>query len=195
MRLAGMAQEVIREPARMVGWSWLRTAHDPDHAATAGLGLQAAAHRFLDLAITVGSGLLVVLALESDSVVRLLLGARWGDAAVLVALLALGTVARLPQALAEPLFPLLGKAWLTRHLALLTAGAGLACFMIALPFGLTMVALADMVAALLMLGPMLAYLVDEGGLAWSRYVASGALLAAIVVMIFLFPQRPAKRAH
>ena len=165
MRLAGMAQEVIREPARMVGWSWLRTAHDPDHAATAGLGLQAAAHRFLDLAVTVGSGLLVVLALESDSVVCLLLGARWGDAAVLVALLALGTVARLPQALAEPLFPLLGKAWLTRHLALLTAGAGLACFMIALPFGLTMVALADMVAALLMLGPMLAYLVDEGGLA------------------------------
>jgi hypothetical protein len=79
-------------------------------------------------------------------------------------LLSLGMIARLPQALAEPLFPLLGKAWLTRRQALLTAGTGLACFLIALPFGVTMVAFADMVAALLMLGPLLFYLVVEGGL-------------------------------
>jgi O-antigen/teichoic acid export membrane protein len=166
MRLSGMAQEVIREPARMVGWSWLRTAHDHDQARASdpGPGLIAAAHRFLDLAVTVGSGLLIVLALESTTVVHLLLGAKWAGASVLVALLALGMIARLPQALAEPLFPLLGKAWLTRHLALLTAGAGLACFLIALPFGVIMVALADMVAALLMLGPMLSYLVIDGGL-------------------------------
>lgn len=170
MRLGGTAQEVIREPARMVGWSWLRAALDQDQAgdggtkATSSAHLLAAAHRFLDLAVTVGAVLLVVLALESGHVVRLLLGPKWTDAAGLVTLLSLGMIARLPQALAEPLFPLLGKAWLTRRLALLTAGTGLACFLIALPFGLTMVALADMVAALLMLGPLLFMLVSEGGL-------------------------------
>jgi O-antigen/teichoic acid export membrane protein len=169
MRLGGTAQEVIREPARMVGWSWLRAALDQDLGARGRPGatlpqLRATAHRFLDLAVTVGAVLLMVLALESGAMVRLMLGAKWADAAGLVTLLSLGMIARLPQALAEPLFPLLGKAWLTRRLALLTSGIGLACFMIALPFGVTMVALADMVAALLMLGPLLFVLVADGGL-------------------------------
>lgn len=175
-RLGGTAQEVIREPARMVGWSWLRAARDQDVAAQAarpdGGGargapeprLIAAAHQFLDLAVTIGTGLMLVLALESAAIVRLLLGGKWIGAAGLVALLLLGMIARLPQAVAEPLFPLLGKARLTRRLAAQTAVVGLVCFLIALPFGVTMVALADLVAALLMLGPLLFYLVTEGGL-------------------------------
>ena len=35
----------------------------------------------------------------------------------------------------------------------------------------------------------------KGGLALSRYAATGALLAAIVIMILLLPQVPAERAH
>ena len=35
----------------------------------------------------------------------------------------------------------------------------------------------------------------QGGLELSRYVATGALLAAIVVLILVLPQRPAERAH
>ena len=35
----------------------------------------------------------------------------------------------------------------------------------------------------------------QGGLELSRYVASGALLAAIVVLILVLPQRPAEHAH
>lgn len=181
MRLGGTAQEVIREPARMVGWSWLRTAMDQDITArAAGPGapsrrLLAAAHQFFDLAVTVGAALLVVLAFEAGGVVQILLGARWTDAAGLVMLLSLGMIARLPQALAEPLFPLLGKAWLTRRLALLTSGTGLACFLIALPFGLTMVALADMVAAVLMLGPLLLTLVVDGGLSARQVLRPFAL--------------------
>jgi len=176
MRLGGTAQEVIREPARMVGWSWLRAALDQDLASRvvasdqggrAPPRLFAAAHRFLDWAVTIGAALLLVLAIESAPVVRLLLGERWTGASALVMLLSLGMIARLPQALADPLFPLLGKPWLTRWQALLTAGTGLACFLIALPFGVTMVAFADMVAALLMLGPLLFYLVVEGGLSLS----------------------------
>ena len=181
MRLGGTAQEVIREPARMVGWSWLRTAMDQDITArAAGPGapsrrLLAAAHQFFDLAVTVGAALLVVLAFEAGGVVQILLGVRWTDAAGLVMLLSLGMIARLPQALAEPLFPLLGKAWLTRRLALLTSGTGLACFLIALPFGLTMVALADMVAAVLMLGPLLLTLVVDGGLSARQVLRPFAL--------------------
>ena len=102
MRLGGTAQEVIREPARMVGWSWLRTAMDQDIAArAAGPGAQsrrllAAAHQFFDLAVTVGAALLVVLAFEAGGVVQILLGVRWTDAAGLVMLLSLGMIARLP---------------------------------------------------------------------------------------------------
>jgi len=177
VRLGSTAQEVIREPARAVGWSWLRSALDHDGGAVGGgsihpgrgramipARLHATAHQFLDIAVTVGAALFLVLALESNSVVRLLLGAKWSGAGGLVMLLSLGMIARLPQALTEPLFPLVGKARLTRQLALLTAGTGLACFLLALPFGITAVALADMVAALLMLGPTLFYLVAEGGL-------------------------------
>ena len=36
---------------------------------------------------------------------------------------------------------------------------------------------------------------DAGGLAWSRYTASAALLAFIVACIALFPQRAATRSH
>lgn len=163
-RLGGTAQEVIREPARMVGWSWLRAARDQDGTGTRGPRLIAAAHQFLDLAVTLGTGLLVVLALESAAIVRVLLGEKWVGAADLVALLALGMIARLPQAVAEPLFPLLGKAGLTRRLAVQTAAVGLVCFLIALPFGVLTVALADLVAALLMLVPVLICLVVDGGL-------------------------------
>ena len=35
----------------------------------------------------------------------------------------------------------------------------------------------------------------QGGLAMSRFAASAALLAAIVLCIFVFPQRAAQRAH
>jgi uncharacterized membrane-anchored protein len=35
----------------------------------------------------------------------------------------------------------------------------------------------------------------KGGLALSRYTASGALAVAIIVLILIFPQRPAKTAH
>jgi uncharacterized membrane-anchored protein len=36
---------------------------------------------------------------------------------------------------------------------------------------------------------------EQGGLALSRFPASGALLVAIVLCILIFPQRPAQRAH
>ena len=175
MRLGGTAQELIREPARAVGWSWLRSAMDHDAAdahgtqiprkrALAQPNLRATAHQFLDIAVTIGAALFLTVALQSATIVRLLLGDKWSGAAVLVTLLSLGMIARLPQALTEPLFPLLGKARLTRQLALLTTGTGLGCFLLALPLGITAVALADMIAALLMLMPTLFYLVAEGGL-------------------------------
>jgi uncharacterized membrane-anchored protein len=37
--------------------------------------------------------------------------------------------------------------------------------------------------------------VASGGLDLSRYVASGVLLAAIVLLVLVLPQRPAERAH
>jgi uncharacterized membrane-anchored protein len=35
----------------------------------------------------------------------------------------------------------------------------------------------------------------EGGLALSRYTASGALLVVIIVLILIFPQKPASKGH
>ena len=37
--------------------------------------------------------------------------------------------------------------------------------------------------------------VAHGGLELSRYVATGALLIAIVILILVLPQRPAERVH
>jgi len=222
MRLGGTAQELIREPARAVGWSWLRSAIDQvgdqvgEHTGNqAGVRaadgktnrhalarantfarLHATAHQFLDIAVTIGAALFLILALQSATIVRLLLGAKWSGAAVLVTLLSLGMIARLPQTLTEPLFPLLGKARLTRQLALLTTGTGLGCFLLALPFGITTVAFADMIAALLMLGPTLFYLVAEAGLSlrlalrpFALAVLSG-LGCALLAMILPVPPAP-----
>lgn len=36
---------------------------------------------------------------------------------------------------------------------------------------------------------------DEGGLALSRYLASGTLVALMIICIFIFPHRAARRAH
>lgn len=36
---------------------------------------------------------------------------------------------------------------------------------------------------------------EDGGLALSRYVASGILLAAVILCIVIFPQKPAEEAH
>ncbi|WP_420384417.1 oligosaccharide flippase family protein [Novosphingobium sp.] len=207
MRLGGTAQELIREPARAVGWSWLRSAidHDAAQGDTAGRAgstvrrraasasrLHATAHQFLDIAVTIGAVLFLTVALQSATIVRLLLGAKWSGAAVLVTLLSVGMIARLPQALAEPLFPLLGKARLTRQLALLTTGTGLGCFLLGLPFGITAVALADMIAALLMLMPTLFFLVAEGGLSLRLALRPYALAAisglGCVALAHMLPQ-------
>ena len=37
--------------------------------------------------------------------------------------------------------------------------------------------------------------IAKGGLALSRYTASGALVIAIVLLVLIFPQRPARQAH
>src|SRR4030095_6999791 len=37
--------------------------------------------------------------------------------------------------------------------------------------------------------------IAKGGLALSRYTASFALLAVIIVLILIFPQKPASKAH
>jgi uncharacterized membrane-anchored protein len=36
---------------------------------------------------------------------------------------------------------------------------------------------------------------DRGGLALSRYSASAALLVLVVIFVFFFPHKPAKRTH
>jgi uncharacterized membrane-anchored protein len=44
-------------------------------------------------------------------------------------------------------------------------------------------------------GDLLDKPVEQGGLAFSRFAASGALLAFIVICCLVFPQRPAREAH
>jgi uncharacterized membrane-anchored protein len=44
------------------------------------------------------------------------------------------------------------------------------------------------------LGDLLDKPVDDGGLALGRFAASAVLLGAIVLGIFVLPQRPARRA-
>lgn len=45
------------------------------------------------------------------------------------------------------------------------------------------------------LGDFLDKPIDHGGLALSRYAASAALLAAMAIGVFGFPQRAARKAH
>ena len=187
MRLGGTAQEVIREPARAVGWSWLRAALDQD-GGSHGLRFAQAAQQFLDITITLGTALFLLLALESGAIVRLMLGARWGDAAPVLLLLALALIVRLPQVLAEPLFPLVGKPWLTRRLALMIGGIALVCFLVALRFGLVMVALGELVAALVTLGPLLWLLARHGGLramAMIRVISLALIASLATVALWL----------
>ncbi|MCW1382721.1 oligosaccharide flippase family protein [Novosphingobium sp. KCTC 2891] len=168
-RLSGTAQEVIREPARFVGWSWLRRAKDRDDAGTGdGTAFRTASLQFLEIVIMVGCALLVPMALLAEPVIHVLLGAKWNDAAVLLALLSAGGVTRLVSTLSDPVFPLLGKPQITRSLAVVTTISGVGCFALALPFGIVAVAMSDIVAGLLACAIVVVFLVRDGGLSLSQ---------------------------
>ncbi len=178
-RLSGTAQEVIREPARFLGWSWLRRARDADEAGDApGSAFDAAALQFLEIVVSLGAALLILMAVLAKPLVHVLLGAKWNDAVVLLTLLCLGGMTRLISTLTDPIFPLLGKPRLTRTLAILTTVAGVATFALALPLGIVAVAASDIVAGLLAMGVAAYFLVKE-----ARIHASGLLAVAIPSMV------------
>ncbi len=184
-RLSGTAQEVIREPARFLGWSWLRRARDADEAGDApGGAFDAAALQFLEIVVSLGAGLLALMAVLAKPLVHVLLGAKWNDAVVLLTLLCIGGMTRLISTLTDPIFPLLGKPRLTRTLAILTTVAGVATFALALPLGIVAVAASDIVAGLLAMGVAAYFLGREAQLRPARLL--GVALPGIAGTVAVF---------
>lgn len=183
-RLSGTAQEVIREPARFLGWSWLRRARDADEQTGAdGTAFESASMQFLEIVLSLGAALLALMAVMAHPLIHVLLGAKWNDAVVLLTLLCIGGMTRLVSTLTDPIFPLLGKPRLTRTLAILTTVASVFTFALALPFGIVAVAASDIVAGILALGVAVFFLVKEGGIRVSQLlvVAIPSVLAVLAV--------------
>ncbi|WP_408589717.1 oligosaccharide flippase family protein [Novosphingobium sp.] len=185
IRLAGLVQDVIGEPARVFGWAFLRRTAEHDRAC-----VPIAALRLLDATLSVACAPLLLLALLSRPIVALLLGSAWQDAAPILTLLALGAIGRLVTMTTDPLLPLIGRADLTQQLAQVTLAANVLALVVAVPFGIMGVAAAGLLAAVVSLGPAMGMLVRDArlsgsALAWAMLPSLAGAITATIAATFL----------
>lgn len=172
IRLVGTAQEVVREPAKYIGWSSLRRARD-DAAEGQDL-LPEATVRFVQLVGLAAAPALVLMSLTAEPLIELLIGPKWLGAAPLVAILALAAALRLVAVAVEPVMALRGS---TRHVqqnAMVLFTINLVCFTVAVPFGLIAIAWAELAAAAVSVPISLWLMHRHGG------IPSAALLKALM---------------
>lgn len=145
IRLVGTAQEVVREPAKYIGWSSLLRARD---SGAAGVDqLPHATVRFVQLVGLTAAPALVLMALAAEPLITLLLGPKWLAAAPLLSILPLAAILRLVAVAIEPVMALRGSPHLVQRNAAIIFTINLVCFAIAVPFGLTAIAWSELVAA------------------------------------------------
>lgn len=145
IRLVGTAQEVVREPAKYIGWSSLLRARDS--GADGEDQLPQATVRFVQLVGLTAAPALVLMSLTAEPLIALLLGPKWLAAAPLLSILALAAILRLVAVAIEPVMALRGSPHLVQNNAAILFTINLVCFAIAVPFGLTAIAWSELVAA------------------------------------------------
>lgn len=145
-RIVGAAQEMIREPAKFVGWSSLRTARDRDENGSR-QAVIGASLRYLQGLFLVAGPILLTLGIMADPFVALLLGPQWAAVGSIMLPLVLAAAIRLLPSLVEPLVAIIGRPEIAQQTALLTLAVNTSCIAVTIPFGLMAVAWGEVAAA------------------------------------------------
>lgn len=198
VRLVGSLGEVVGETINSVSWTVLgrakratelASAAAPSSAAQADHGLLVrAAQQLLTAILLVTAPLFVGLAVVSESVVLLLLGPEWREAATLVSILAIARLSLMPSTLVTPLLTLTSQVRYMPRLRLSTGGAVVLAVVCCGPFGATATAMGQIVAAVVGTALSLRIYELKAGLQWFDSLASSvpSLLAALVMTAAVF---------
>jgi O-antigen/teichoic acid export membrane protein len=178
-RITGALAEVVNETVRILAWTALpaearRAPEDPAR-------LEAGIAAFLDRTLVLVAPVYVGLALTAEPLVRLLLGAEWHPAALVIAVLALARLLSVPSVIAWPALALIGKSRYLPRLSGAIAGTAL-LFMVALgSFGLAAIAWSQALAALCT-GIATMVLLNRAVFGATRLKPRADILAALVAM-------------
>lgn len=137
-RIAGAVAEVVTETTRVLAWSGLAGRGPVSAAGAAGL---------FDRAFVLTVPVFVGLALTARPLVLTVLGPAWGDAAPVLAILALARLLAVPITLTAPILASHGRTRALPRLAALLAATGLLATLAAGRHGVTAVALAQLATA------------------------------------------------
>ncbi|WP_281413025.1 oligosaccharide flippase family protein [Rhizobium sp. BK377] len=165
-RIVGAVTELISEPVRMLAWSYFSRQQGEAGGGAEGLarlaGLIMAATAFAALPVFMG------LAVISEQLVSVLLGAQWLAAAPVLILLAAARGIAVVQMLNEPVLSITGRVALLPRLNMLFTATSLACLAIAgwVRPDLVNIAVAQVVAAALTTSVSLYFLQCSTGFRW-----------------------------
>ncbi|WP_051011638.1 oligosaccharide flippase family protein [Nitratireductor pacificus] len=184
-RIVAAFSELIGEPARMLAWIVFRRAHSgkPEArgsaAGTAGVG-----NWFFPALFAVSAPVYLGLALVSDNLIHLALGADWAPAALVVGILAAKQLLLVPSYVTEPLLAVRGAVNRLPPVSLLNGAVSVAMVLITAPFGFVWVAVGQCVAAAIALATSVWLQARYGGIEWGRVLRSSGFVAiAAVVML------------
>lgn len=171
LRLLSAIGEILGEPARMIGWLLVRQslpADLPVDAPESRAALQRMMEQFMPIMLGLTAPIFLAVAILSEEMLLLLLGASWLPAAPFASILALAVFLVMPAVVSEPLLALTGQIRYLLRVSLINAAATLLLLLGALPFGLTAVAWAHVASGLVAFGTTVWLHQHVVGLDWRR---------------------------
>ncbi len=146
-RVVGAFSELIGEPTRVLAWRGFRTARDSGKSDD----LQNYANVFFPVLGIISIPGYLWISLFAEAIIVGLLGAEWAPAAPVVALLSIAALLGAMGYATEPLMSLTGNTWLLPRLFLAYAILGIIMTVIAGPFGMIAVSVAQIVVGVIIL--------------------------------------------
>lgn len=174
-RLGSAFSDLLEEPARLMAWMALsRSVRRKQGEADVKRRLGTTATIFIPLFLLLAAPVFIGLALVSEGLVVLLLGEQWRPAGTPTAILAVVYLFFAVNTFNEPLLSLAGEIRRLPPVFLLNAAVSISCVVVFVPYGLTAVALGQLLAAMVSLGATIFLQTRFGAVRWRTIAAEGA---------------------
>lgn len=177
IRLSNAMAEVIAEPARIYAWSVLREANRKGGTA----GIRQAMGPFSNTVLLLGAPPLIALAACSESLITVVLGAKWSAAAPVAALVAISRALGLLRCTYTPVLAMTNKMALLPKITLIGTVVDLVSLAIFAPFGALWIAVSRVITSVVSM-PLQFYGWRQGaGIDWWHDVHSGTVPIFVAV--------------
>jgi O-antigen/teichoic acid export membrane protein len=187
-RLIGAFAEIIGEPTRVLAWTMFRKSR-ADHLGTAD-GFKALGTTFFAIVLMLAVPMYLTLAFISRDLIVGLMGSQWEAAAPVASALAIAYLIMVTGYAMEPILSLAGAVRALPKIAIYQAIVSTVATLVAAPYGIEVVAGAQIASALLVAGGHIwafrhyADIHMESVLNPLKFMAPSLALAAIVFWVF-----------